>query len=241
MNDTTLTQLKIIVERAVRPVRASTLRKRQMREELLAHVCGVFEDESSSAADEQTALVQTQRRFGSPSAVTSQLQEAVPARDRLRLWWEGPPAETAMRSGLRVAGVIGVPAVLLLAALLCAAGTGIGWSVEEVSLHLGAILALPTYLFGLALLAGWMEQALYGPAGPARLKVALVGAGSCGFMFLICAGFAWRGLLAEWDILSAVLTVVWLTPIALFFPYALARSSADRRRYHEEWADLDIA
>ena len=45
MNESTLTQLKIIVERAVRPVRASTSRKRKMREELLAHVSGVFEEE----------------------------------------------------------------------------------------------------------------------------------------------------------------------------------------------------
>ena len=41
MNESTLTQLKIIVERAVRPVRASISRKRKMREELLAHVSGV--------------------------------------------------------------------------------------------------------------------------------------------------------------------------------------------------------
>jgi hypothetical protein len=44
MNESTLTQLKIIVERAVRPVRASIARKRKMREELLAHVVGVFDD-----------------------------------------------------------------------------------------------------------------------------------------------------------------------------------------------------
>ena len=38
MNEPTLTRLKIIVERAVRPVRASTTRKRRMREELLARL-----------------------------------------------------------------------------------------------------------------------------------------------------------------------------------------------------------
>jgi len=37
--------LKTIVERAVRPVRASASRKRRMREELLTHVVGVFEEE----------------------------------------------------------------------------------------------------------------------------------------------------------------------------------------------------
>ena len=58
MNESTLTQLKIIVERAVRPVRASTSRKRKMREELLAHVSGVFEEEAAQA----------RRRTGRPGA-----------------------------------------------------------------------------------------------------------------------------------------------------------------------------
>ena len=46
MNDCTLTQLKILVERVVRPVRASSERKRKMRDELLAHVSAVFEQEA---------------------------------------------------------------------------------------------------------------------------------------------------------------------------------------------------
>ena len=67
MNESTLTQLKILVERAVRPVRASTRRKRKMREELLAHVTAVFTEESIKSADEGTALEQTALRFGNPS------------------------------------------------------------------------------------------------------------------------------------------------------------------------------
>ena len=38
MNEVTLKELKIVVERAVRPVRATLARKRKMREELLAHL-----------------------------------------------------------------------------------------------------------------------------------------------------------------------------------------------------------
>ena len=67
MNESTLTQLKIIVERAVRPVEASIARKRKMREELLAHVVGVFEEESTKLADERTALERTALRFGNPA------------------------------------------------------------------------------------------------------------------------------------------------------------------------------
>ena len=83
MNESTLTQLKIIVERAVRPVRASTPRKRRMREELLAHVSGVFAEESAKLGNDRAALERTALRFGSPAEVTSQLQESVPARDAI--------------------------------------------------------------------------------------------------------------------------------------------------------------
>jgi hypothetical protein len=75
MNESTLTRLKIIVER---PVRASTPRKGKMREELLAHVVGAFEEEAK-LGDDRAALERTALRFGNPAEVTSQLQESVPA------------------------------------------------------------------------------------------------------------------------------------------------------------------
>src|SRR6266705_2070979 len=83
MNAYALTQLKIIVERAVRPVRASTFCKRKMREELLAHVRGVFEDEFAAVGEDHAALERTALRFGNPAEVTGQLQESVPASDSI--------------------------------------------------------------------------------------------------------------------------------------------------------------
>jgi hypothetical protein len=80
MNEPTLTQLKIIVERAVRPVRATTSRKRKMREELLAHVTAVFEEEAK-LHEESVALARTAVRFGDVGELTRQLQAAVPASD----------------------------------------------------------------------------------------------------------------------------------------------------------------
>lgn len=82
MNDVTLRELKIVVERAVRPVRATIARKRRMREELLGHLAAIFEEERQKAGDEQAALDQARRRFGDPRELTEQLQQAVPRRDR---------------------------------------------------------------------------------------------------------------------------------------------------------------
>jgi hypothetical protein len=241
MNESTLTQMKIIVERAVRPVRASTSRKRKMREELLAHVSGVFEEESAKLDDDHAALERTALRFGNSTEVTRQLQESVPASDNIRRFWEGRPAEPALRAALRIAWVTGALALVVFVGALCAGGWVSAWPREALLLCVDAVLALPVYLFGLTFLTDWLEKTLYGAAKRSRLKVTLIGVGSWLFMMLGLVGLTWRTCSADWDYLTAILWAIWLSPMAVFFPYALARSSADRRRYHEEWARLDIA
>jgi hypothetical protein len=240
MNESTLTQLKVIVERAVRPVRASTSRKRKMREELLAHVSGVFEEESARLGDGRAALERTAQRFGNPADLTGQLQESVPLSDGIRLFWEGRPGESTMRTAFRLAWVSATLAVATFVVALAAVGLMRAVPLEALSMSLGAVLALPLYLSGLAFLTDWMEKALYGPPGRSWLKVALVAAGSWVFTMLLCAGLAWPTWPAEPDYLTATLFAVWLAPMALLFPYGLAKSSAVRRRCHEEWARLPI-
>ena len=84
MNDATLTELKVVVERTVQPVRATRARKRRMREELLAHLVAIFEEEEEHGGDEQAALEQTKQRFGGPGELTGELQQTVTRRDRCR-------------------------------------------------------------------------------------------------------------------------------------------------------------
>jgi hypothetical protein len=84
MNDATLKELKIVVEQTVRPVGATMARKRRMREELLAHLTAIFEEEFERLGDEQAALERAKRRFGDPGELTTQLQQSVPRWDRCR-------------------------------------------------------------------------------------------------------------------------------------------------------------
>ena len=117
MNNSTLTRLKIIVERAVRPVRASLSRKRKMREELLAHVTSVFEVEVSRIANEQTALERTAQRFGNPAELTGQFQESVPTLDsieRFADWASFRPGESTLRRAVRYTIIAEVVALLFL-------------------------------------------------------------------------------------------------------------------------------
>jgi ATP-dependent Clp protease ATP-binding subunit ClpC len=101
MTESNLVQLKIIVERAVRPVRASITCKRKMREELLAHVSGAFEDEMARVQDEHAALERTRVRIGNPTEMANGLQDSVRISDRVRRFWEGRPGESALRFALR--------------------------------------------------------------------------------------------------------------------------------------------
>jgi ATP-dependent Clp protease ATP-binding subunit ClpC len=96
-----------IVERCVRPVRASTKRKRRMREELLAHLTAICDDEQQQAGsiDAMAALDAAARRFGNPSELARELQASVPRSERfdarIEYWlgWRAP--ETVLRMLLR--------------------------------------------------------------------------------------------------------------------------------------------
>ena len=156
MNESSLTQLKIIVERAVRPVRASTLRKRKMREELLAHVSGVFEEEFAQLGDERAALDRTAQRFGNPNELTGKLQESVWASDAIhclldKLWFRS--GESRGRRILRY----GTWYVLILMVFLptwyawvqlCAwLVRAVEWPAEEARLFGGPVLLLDWFFF----------------------------------------------------------------------------------------------
>ena len=244
MNESTLTQLKIIVERAVRPVRASISRKGKMREELLAHVVGVFEEERARLGDYQAALARTALRFGDTAEVTSQLQESVPARDALRRYWEGRPGEPAWRTAIRFAWVSGTFALVLAVFFLAVASFTVGsvgaWPREVLILSLWAVLTIPAWLSSLVFLTSFMEKALYGPAGRSWLKVALLVAGSWLFMLLLLAAWSWPIWSAGRGYLNPNAIVLAGFLIVPMHACALAQSSLLRRRYQEEWGRLPI-
>jgi hypothetical protein len=234
MNESTHRQLKIIVERAVRPIRASTSRKAKMREELLAHVVGVFEEECARLGDERAALERTAQRFGNPAEVTRQFQESVPGRDTVRRYWEGRPGEPVWRTAIRFAWVSGTFALVVAAFVVapCTLKLAGGWSRESVIMSLCAVLTIPAWLSGLVFLTSLMEKALYGPAGLSWLKAALVVAGS--WLFILLWFAAW-----SWPIGSAPIVLVGYLIVALHV-CVLSQSSLLLKRYQEEWDRLPI-
>jgi hypothetical protein len=247
MNESTLIQLKILVERAVRPVRATTSRKRKMREELLAHVTAVFEEEAT-LHEESVALAQMAVRFGDVGELTRQLQAAVPASDALAHAMESfvgfTMQEPVLRRALRYAVVVGLLCACCLAASILVSGLVIGsWSEWVTLARLPSLLApvwMATLIFVVTFLEHGMRQALFGSGGRSWPRAIVIGlltwllVPGLVLAWLIALGGAFRASLLE--TLPLFLTGA-LAPIALV---VLVTVFISEIRYIDEWANLPI-
>jgi ATP-dependent Clp protease ATP-binding subunit ClpC len=134
MNDAALRELKTVVERAVRPVQATMARKRKIREELLAHLVSIFEEEAERLGDEQAALAEAKLRFGDPRELSGQLQQTVPAWSRCRFLLEKlrlEPGESLLHFAGKNLLVTFVSYLLVIPPFL--PRLAVAWRVSEIS------------------------------------------------------------------------------------------------------------
>jgi hypothetical protein len=235
MNEATQAQLMIIVESVIRPVRASMTCKLTMREELLAHISAVFEEEAARLDDEQAALTRTAQRFGNPAELTGQLQMSVPRSDLLQRILEGMALrtdESMLRRAVRFAVVVlFVCAVYLPAFFVQSRPTG--WPV---------ILACITTAFYFAFHSDLMQQALDldGARRRSWRRAAVVAAA---LSFLIPALTSGLRLTFSGDVRSNLADVLPLLPVAVLTPAAfmIPVDCFDAElRSHRKWMSLQI-
>lgn len=242
MSESTLRQLKILVERAVRPVRASACCKSKMREELLAHVTAVFEEEVARLGDEPAAFDRTAQRFGNPAELTGQLQDSVPALDsinrcveRVADWVSVRPGESTLRRAVRYTIVMEVVALLLLVPMILLLWVRLGeWPTYALG-HTGPVLLIGGYLgFSLCIFEASLRRSLCERKLSSWLRFALVLAGSTVVSMTL-------GL---WAYGVSPQKATWLFFFTVGFPvglaWILARHFTARQRYHEDWASLQI-
>jgi hypothetical protein len=180
-------ELMVHVERAVRAVHASPSRKRRMRQELLAHLTGLVEEEKARGGDEQEALARALQRFGAPADLSRDLQASVPGLER----WEVGLAngflrrsgETELRHGVRIAAFSAAAMFvwfnllgnLLLPLIRVVAGEK--WSDVRVGLAIPGVFA--GYVFMSVLLCHGVYRELTGRLGAASvLRAAAYGGGA---------------------------------------------------------------
>jgi ATP-dependent Clp protease ATP-binding subunit ClpC len=165
-------ELMKIVERVVRPVRASTPWKRRMRDELFAHLTGIYEQEVARLKSPALALEQAARRFGEPAELTGELECALPAYERfsrlIERWMLYRAPESAARYSLRLA----TNTFWLLAGCLGLVMFGVvlvyGWiaAVQTLASVFAAILFLtPPMQFVIVLALIKMRDAMWGAFG----------------------------------------------------------------------------
>jgi hypothetical protein len=133
-----------------------------------------------------------------------------------------------------------VVAGFILAVAAFTAGPVGAWPRVALFQCICAVLVVPAWLSGLVFLTGFMDKALYGPAGRSWLKVALVVAGSWLFMLLLLAAWSWPIWSAEWVYAHPFAMVLAGFLTAALHVCALAQSSLLRRRHQEEWERLPV-
>lgn len=233
MNESTLTSLKVFVERIVRPIAATIPRKLRMREELLAHLIAVYYDESSKLPDEQLTLSRTQERFGDSTQIRSQLQESIPLQDQ---WAAYVAAIFAGRTistwqlALRYTVIAFLPAVFLL----------IAYQVQGRLAEWPIALAFPFMTFASVYLIRGMISALCTPDGISWGKVIAI-CGASAFMtssvvFAICLVFSgnWRSSLED---------ALVLLPMGIVVPVIMLLGAffiIHRKSKLDEWMQLII-
>ncbi|HZZ78006.1 MAG TPA: hypothetical protein VFE62_05790 [Gemmataceae bacterium] len=240
MNEATLTQLKVLVERAVRPLQASSQRKQEMREELLAHLTAVFEEEAKTG-DEAAALARTTQRFGDPVELAYTLEQAVPATDALTRWSENlifAPGKSTFTRACRgaVAVLLATGAFLLLALFDC--GRPSEWSPTMLQ-FCGAILAgMATMAIAFHVLLDLIRRVLFESNRRSKLKLAAI---CIGGDLLYAGAILLPSLVLEesirWSLLPAAI-VFGAAMLALMF--YLAPSANRRLQQFREWAVLPV-
>jgi ATP-dependent Clp protease ATP-binding subunit ClpC len=247
MNDATLKELKIVVERAVRPVRARLTRKRKMREELLGHLVSIFEEELQRSGDEQAALLEAKRRFGTPSELTSELQESVSRWERvgflLEKYFDFRAGEPVLHlAGKSILLMCMMDAAMLLAGVLISL---LGARPNELPMFLHVTLVtgvvMAAFMFVFLLSPERIGRALYGEKSEQSLRKVML---YCLASLPVLPVFAFVTYLAMTFDLAPSLAhfrfACCFAPATPLIFFLMARPMSEEIRYKQQWASLEI-
>lgn len=148
MSETLPRELKILIERVVRPLVVTREQKKRLRSEFSQHLETIFEEELAKDGDTADALARTKIRFGTPEDLTKELQETVgwvdQAVGRYQSSLSQRIGESTFRFSLRLSGVfflmwVGTVFLLILGEL------GFGNFHNDPAKLWTAISVIPTY------------------------------------------------------------------------------------------------
>ena len=211
-------QLKF-VERIVRPLRATVARKRKMREELLAHFTAVYEEEKERLNDPLAATEAAEKRFGEPAVLSRELENVLPATERIGYYierwfgWRAPESALrfTLRSALQSFLVIAIVCALIVFGALISGRWNAG-SFHSLITAIALLLLVPADQFLLGLLYFKARDALFGVFGARRSRM-----NAFGYAMLSAAVVLASGL-----IFAAAAARDWTSAQQFVYPYAVA-------------------
>lgn len=199
------------IEQAVRPVRAALRRKLEMREELLAHLQGIYEEELVRSGDEAVARDAALERFGSPEALSSQLATTVPWYDFLLPWFNPthhrPPMSVCALAAWASVAYLSLSLVVLT--VMAGVFARIG-GLEYLAVVVVTAATIPPIVLVLCATAGAIHGVLRHPRVPRRAILYATALacyllpGSLGLM-LLC-GVRVDGAIVAWAVATSIAT-----------------------------------
>ena len=242
-------ELMVQVERAVRPVRANSRCKDRMREELLTHLTGIYEEELARLGDAAAARARAFERFGNTEELTRELEESVSRAERidfaLERWFGWRAPESAARYTLRL-GVQVFVMVAVLSIIVCATVVTIQGPRMDLLARLrlaGSFAFIAGFdVFVLGLLYFKMRDRLCGGLGLRRSWARAAGLGALAALAVQASGLAFT-LLGASSVEAGVEVLLLGWPGAVFTPLwfaVFALKYGPREIRHTEWACLDI-
>jgi hypothetical protein len=244
-----LEQFKV-VERAVRPVRAGTAWKRKTREELLAHLTAIYDEELERLHDPDQALKAATERFGEPTELSLDLTASLSRSERraylFERWFGWRAPETAFRFVLRQA----LLSFLIIAAIWCIPLlTMLVTDVDNQRLGNFGRIALAMLFFApmLQLTVGWLyyslRDAMFGPSWASKSRSKAIVFDALIALSVATSLFGFVGLI-KWNLGEAIGSLAWIIPgaIATAIGFALAaRHRGPVEIADTVWACMDLA
>jgi ATP-dependent Clp protease ATP-binding subunit ClpC len=243
-----IAQMKI-VERAVRPLRAGTPRKRRLREELLSHLSAIYEQEQVRLHNPEAALDAAAQRFGDPDELARELDAGLPHHERISYFAERfmlyRAPESAAHYSLRMATYTGVLLIVILSLVVGGVFLRFGWTNDVKTL--ARVMAGITVLTPPALFAAWlayikMRDALWGVFGSRKSlgRVLILDCLIAGIATLYVMGVAAVARLDIGVALDAARLSGWMPVLSAIAVMILARMSGPTEIRDTIWALLDI-
>ena len=246
-----MNELMVHVERCVRPIVASAVRKDRMREELLAHLTALVDEECKHTNDEQAALVRALERLGEPAALTRELQASVSRRDRafhaVEHWFSWHAPESSTRYAIRL-GVIVLLSNLALAALIVLPAYFLGSRTDGTSLErlwngVSFLLVESAAVVPLALLYFKIRDSLLGRPGVTQSFWRALGFAGLFGVVAFASGVIWP-LIGLGNVEATLaLFPFWLSSLFVLPPltFVFTLISGRQQLRHTEWECLDLS